>query len=44
MDLYLDCMVAMGIRNGIAVRNDWTLCDAGTWNAGIPGPLEWCEV
>lgn len=24
--------------------NDRTLCDAGTWRAGIPEPLGWCEV
>ena len=30
----------MRIRTGIAVGNDWTLRDAGTWSAGIPGPLE----
>jgi len=43
-DLKMDCRVAMRIRTGIAVGNDWTLCDAGTWSAGLPGPLEWCEV
>jgi hypothetical protein len=40
MDLNLDCMVAVRIRTGIAVGNDWTLCDTGTWCAGIPELLE----
>ena len=43
-DLNLDCVVAVRIRTGIAVGIDWILCDDGTWSAGIPGPLEWCEV
>ena len=34
MNLNLDCMVAMRIRTGIVVGNDWTLSDAGTWSAG----------
>jgi len=37
-------MMAMRIRTGIAAGNEWTVCDAGTWSAGIPGHLEWCEV
>ena len=34
-DLNLDCIVAMKIRTGIPVGNDWTLCDTRTWSAGI---------
>jgi hypothetical protein len=40
MDLNLDRKVAMRIRTGTAVGYDCTFCDAGTWSAGIPGPLE----